>query len=88
MASSTSLSGPEEFRRWYRFLSEKKTPLLEGIVVAKNIPTEKFEERLQSIKMNRIGTPEEVAKVIYFFASDLSSYVTGQVLGVDGGMVI
>ena len=56
--------------------------------MARNIPSEKFEERLQSIKMNRIGTPEEVAKVIYFFASDLSSYVTGQVLGVDGGMVI
>jgi len=56
--------------------------------MARNIPTEKFEERLQSIKMNRIGTADEVAKVIYFFASDLSSYVTGQVLGVDGGMVI
>ena len=36
----------------------------------------------------RIGTPEEVAQVIVFLASDMSSYVTGQVLGVDGGMII
>ena len=56
--------------------------------MAKDISSEKFEERINSIRMQRIGTPEEVAKVIYFFASDLSSYVTGQVLGVDGGMVI
>ena len=56
--------------------------------MAREIPSEKYAERIESIKMNRIGTPEEVAKVIYFFASDLSSYVTGQVLGVDGGMVI
>jgi 3-oxoacyl-[acyl-carrier protein] reductase len=56
--------------------------------MAKDISSDKFEERINSIRMQRIGTPEEVAKVIYFFASDLSSYVTGQVLGVDGGMVI
>ena len=56
--------------------------------MAKNISSDKFEERINSIRMQRIGSPEEVAKVIYFFASDLSSYVTGQVLGVDGGMVI
>ncbi|MBF0279057.1 MAG: SDR family oxidoreductase [SAR324 cluster bacterium] len=56
--------------------------------MANEIPPEKFQERIESIKMNRIGTPDEVANVIYFFASDLSTYVTGQVLGVDGGMVI
>lgn len=48
----------------------------------------KYQERLNGIKMGRAGTPEEVANVITFLASDLSSYVTGQVLGVDGGMVV
>lgn len=52
------------------------------------IPFEKFQERLASIKMGRIGRPEEVANSILFLASDLSSYITGQVIGVDGGMVI
>ena len=41
-----------------------------------------------SILMRRIGKPEDVAKAALFFASDLSEYVTGQVLGVDGGMII
>lgn len=44
--------------------------------IAKNIP------------MGRLGTPEEVAKVILFLASDLSSYVTGVVLDVNGGLLI
>lgn len=56
--------------------------------MARSIPTDKFEERLRSIKMRRIGDPVEVANVALFLASDLSSYVTGQVVGVDGGMLI
>ncbi len=38
------------------------------------------------IPMRRGGTPEEVAKVCTFLASDLSSYVSGQIIQVDGGM--
>ncbi len=50
---------------------------------------EKFHSKnLASIGMGRIGTPEDVAKVILFLASDLSAYVTGQTIGVDGGMII
>ncbi len=40
------------------------------------------------IPLKRMGTPEEVAKVIKFLASDDSSYVTGQVINIDGGMVM
>jgi 3-oxoacyl-[acyl-carrier protein] reductase len=46
-----------------------------------------YERRLQSIRMGRIGTPEDVAGVAVFLASDLSRYVTGQVIGVDGSMM-
>ncbi len=56
--------------------------------MAKSIGAEKYKERLDSIKMKRIGLPSEVANVVLFLASDLSSYVTGQVIGVDGGMLI
>ncbi len=47
-----------------------------------------YEKNVQSIGMKKIGTPEDVAKTILFLASDLSSYVTGQIIGVDGGMII
>jgi len=40
----------------------------------------------KNIPLQRGGTPEEVAKAVLFFASDLSSYVTGQVMLVCGGM--
>jgi 3-oxoacyl-[acyl-carrier protein] reductase len=56
--------------------------------MVKQLTEQKYGERMKSIKMGRIGEPEDVANAILFLASDLSSYVTGQVLGVDGGMLI
>src|SRR5215210_2977610 len=47
-----------------------------------------YERQLQGIRMGRIGTPEDVAGVAVFLASHLSRYVTGQVIGVDGGMML
>lgn len=47
-----------------------------------------FSERISDIGMGRMGKPEEVADACVFLASDLSTYVTGQVLGVDGSTVI
>ncbi len=46
-----------------------------------------YQKRLESVAMGRAGTALEVANAALFLASGLSSYVTGQVLGVDGGMV-
>jgi 3-oxoacyl-[acyl-carrier protein] reductase len=36
--------------------------------------------------MNRFGTPEEVAEVVGFLASDKASYITGEVVSVNGGL--
>jgi 3-oxoacyl-[acyl-carrier protein] reductase len=42
----------------------------------------------QNIPLNRLGTPEDVARVILFLCSEDSSYVTGQVINICGGMVM
>jgi len=43
---------------------------------------------LRNIPLNRMGTPQEVANAALFLASPLADYITGQVLKVDGGMVM
>ncbi len=50
------------------------------------IPAQTFEKLCSRIPMGRAGLPSEVAGVMLFLASDLSSYVTGQVLRIDGGI--
>ncbi len=46
------------------------------------------EKRRQQIALKREGTPEEVAKLTLFLASDMSSYINGQVVAVDGMMAL
>lgn len=51
--------------------------------------TDKAKEAvLGSIPLKRAGAPEDVAEAVLFFASDNASYITGQILNVDGGMVM
>lgn len=54
--------------------------------MSKKISKQLKEKVISQTFLNRMGTPTEIANVIAFFASDLSSYVTGQVIRVDGGM--
>ena len=46
------------------------------------------DEVAKKVPMGRLGTSEEVAKCCLFLGSDLSSYVTGTVLSVNGGLLI
>jgi 3-oxoacyl-[acyl-carrier protein] reductase len=47
-----------------------------------------FEKSKSMIGMGRIGRPQDVANLALFLASDLSDYITGQIIGVDGGFLI
>ena len=56
--------------------------------MTKGLPDQAKQLFLQSIAMNRPGAPQEVAKVVTFLASDMAAYVSGDVIRVDGCMVI
>jgi len=58
------------------------TPMTAGL-------NEETKEAYRShIPLGRFGSPDDVAKVVIFLASDLAEYITGQVINVDGGMVM
>jgi 3-oxoacyl-[acyl-carrier protein] reductase len=47
---------------------------------------EQREKVLEEIPLSRLGTPDDVAGVVLFLASDEAGYITGQVVGVNGGL--
>ena len=61
------------------------TPMLRGECEQLQEDMQKFMEEAADRPLNRVGTPEDVAKAVLFFASDLSPWVTGTHLVVDGG---
>ena len=56
--------------------------------MTENLKDDIKESIITQVPMSRMGEPEDVAKAVLFLASEMSSYVTGQVLTVDGGMVM
>ena len=53
-----------------------------------DLPDELKEGMMKLIPLNRWGTPEEIAYAVAFFTSEEAGYITGQVLSVDGGMMM
>ena len=53
-----------------------------------SLPEEMIKPIADAIPMKRVGQPRDVANAFVFLASDLASYVTGEVLSVDGGMTV
>lgn len=52
----------------------------------KNVPEEKIKSLISTIPLERIGSPEDVANAFLFLASDMASYITGEILSVDGAI--
>lgn len=62
-----------------------------GMVATKRfnqVLRDNFEEKTKDIRWGRLAQPDEIAKACLFLASDLSGYVTGQVIGVDGSLIL
>ena len=55
-------------------------------MMSKNTPKNIIEETISKVSLKRFGEPEEIAKTALYLASDLSSFITGQIIRVDGGM--
>jgi NAD(P)-dependent dehydrogenase (short-subunit alcohol dehydrogenase family) len=65
-----------------------RTPMNEGIMASSPDPAAVMANWVAMHPMGRIGEPEEVAAAIVFLASDEASFVTGELLRVDGGLVV
>ena len=60
--------------------------LTETEMMTQNHSKDLIDETIKKISLNRTGKPAEIANVVLFLSCNLSSYITGQVLRVDGGM--
>jgi 3-oxoacyl-[acyl-carrier protein] reductase len=56
--------------------------------MVKSVPQKVLDKVLARLPAGRMGTPDEVAWVYLFLASDLASYINGAVVGVDGGLLL
>ena len=54
-------------------------------MIEKNLNKKILEETIKKIPLKRIASPDEIANVVLFLASEMSSYVNGEIINVSGG---
>ena len=72
----------------YKIRVNAIAPGMVGSERFKAVLEEKFAQKINDIPFGRLAEPEEVAQLCLFLASDSSSYITGQVIGIDGAAII
>jgi 3-oxoacyl-[acyl-carrier protein] reductase len=56
--------------------------------MTRKLPGNVVAEYLKNVPLGRLGQPEDVARAVAFLASEAAGYITGQVIRVDGGMIM
>ena len=72
----------------YKIRVNAIAPGMVGSERFKAVLEEKFAQKINDIPFRRLAEPEEIAHLCLFLASDNSAYITGQVIGIDGGAII
>lgn len=84
---SATLSGAKELAE-YQIRVNAIAPGMVGTDRFKNVLAEKFSQKINDIPFGRLAAPEEIADTCLYLASDMSKYVTGQIIGIDGGVTL
>lgn len=84
---SATLSAAKELAE-FKIRVNAIAPGMVGTERFKNVLAEKFSQKIEDVPFGRLAEPEEIANTALYLASDMSSYVTGQIIGVDGGVIL
>lgn len=64
------------------------TPAVIKTEMLDSLPEDKLQDILRNLPLRRMGTPEDVAAAVCFLASDASAFMTGEIMDVDGGLMM